>query len=261
MHHLAARSAASIVMGIRTQVNRVVVAVALLVLLLLVVIVDRLRDGSGRQVACWWIRGVGRICGVRFTVRGGDRLDPAAKYVFVPNHSSLLDIPAMLLADQRVRFLAAAELFRVPLLAAGMQALGTERIDRHDTGTAHRQLAVLAGEEGPRALVVFAEGGIAPLGRRRPFKTGAFVLAIESGASVVPVAIHHTSSLLPPGANLALRPGLVIVDLLDPIPTTGCSVRRDRRVLRDRVQEAVLRRLAEEPSDDCTSARRGIVEG
>jgi 1-acyl-sn-glycerol-3-phosphate acyltransferase len=231
---------------LRAQINRPVVALCLLVGLPLVAVTESIAPGRGRRMAIRCIRALGRLCGVTFEVRPTGRLDGDGSYVFVANHSSPLDIAAVLLADDRVQFLAAAGLFRVPLLSSAMRALGTRPIDRHDTGHAYTQLAELAGEDRPLRLAVFAEGGIAPAGRRLPFKKGAFVLAVDAGASVVPVAIHHTDRLLPPGARLGLRPGMVVVDLLPPVPTAGLTG-ADVDDLRRQVEAAVLSELG--PAD------------
>jgi len=233
----------------RAQLNRLIVALALVGVLPLVAVLERLSAGLGRRVAVRCARRVGRLCGVTFSAVGTDRLDDGSSYVFVANHSSPLDIPAVLLADDRVRFLAAAGLFRVPLLASAMRAFGTEPIDRHDTTHAYRQLAALAESSGnggdrsePLRLAVFAEGGIAPVGEQLPFKKGAFVLSIDAGASVVPVAIHGTGALLPPGAYLGLRPGAVVVELLEPLPTAGLTG-ADVNGLRAQVEGLVTARL------------------
>ncbi len=152
-----------------------------------------------------------------------------------------MDIPALLTAVPDVRFVAAAELFRVPLLSSAMRALGTVAIDRHHPAHAREQLGELAHEHGAGDdydLAIFPEGGIAPAGRRLPFKSGAFTLAIETGSTVVPVAIHGTDRVLPPNGRLAARPGVVTIEFLDPVTTAGL-LPDDRQVLRDVVQGLV----------------------
>jgi 1-acyl-sn-glycerol-3-phosphate acyltransferase len=231
---------------LRAQLNRVVALLAAVTVLPSVAIAEKLHRGAGRRVALGAIRRAARLCGVRFVVHQRGRLEPGGSYVLVPNHSSPLDIPAVLTACEDVRFLAAAELFRIPLLAGAMRALGTEPIDRRHPAHAYQELAQLAAVGGPRRLAIFAEGGIAPAGQRLPFKNGAFVLAIETGSAVVPVAIHGTADLLAPHARFAIRPGTITVELLDPIPTSGLT-HDDREGLRDRVQALVLERLAAGP--------------
>jgi len=236
----------------RAQCNRLVVASSLLAGLPVVVAAERLRPGSGRRVARAVVRTVSRWCGVRVSVLGWDRLDPEASYVLVPNHSSLLDVPAVLLADEHARFLAAAELFGIPLLSGAMRAIGTERVDRRDPRAASRQLARLAAAAPHGHLVIFAQGGIARPERPLSFRGGAFALAIAAGRPVVPVAIHGTARALPPGARLAVRPGDVTVELLTPVPTAGLGP-RDRRDLRRRVEQSVSAAL------DAGSPRHGAA--
>jgi len=166
--------------------------------------------------------------------------------VVVANHSSPMDIPALLWADPDVRFLAAADLFRVPLLASAMRAIGTLPIDRRDHDRATDQLDRMTARGaagGPDDLVVFAEGGIAPPGRMLPFKTGAFVLAIRAARPVLPVAIRGSDRVLAPHGRLLVRPGVVTVEFLDPVATVGLTI-DDRHVLRDHVQ-AVVRTAAD----------------
>lgn len=227
----------------RRHGNRIVVVLSLLVVLPLIATADALRRGWGRRVAVKAVVVVGRLCGVGFEVEGADRLEPGRRHVFVPNHSSPLDIPAMLVACPDARFVAAAEVFRYPLLGAALRALGSVPIERRDPRTARRQLTELADDRSTSSLVVFPEGGIAPAGQRLPFKSGAFMLAVAGEASVVPVAITGTDRLMPPGARMALSPGTVVVELLEPLTTEGL-VPRDRRRLRDRAETAVLDGLA-----------------
>lgn len=239
---------------VRPQVNRLVVAAGLVVALPAIALAERLHPGGGRRIAHGLLRVLARVCGVVFEVHGVERLRPSpSSYVFVPNHSSPLDIPAMLVAHPDMRFMAAADLYRNPLLAGAMRALGTVAIDRHDRANAHCQLATLAERPEPLCLTVFAEGKIAPSGELLPFKAGAFELAIQTRATVVPVAIHRAATLLPPGGRLSVRPGLVTVELLEPISTAGLST-GDRGHLNERVRHAVMAALRDNEPDGTVPA-------
>ena len=237
--------------AVRAQANRILVVVALLLILPSIVVAERIRRGTGRRLARWSVSVGATLCGVRVVVRGRPPVSRADGSIVVPNHSSPMDIPALLLADADVRFMAAEDLFRIPLLASAMRALDTVPIDRRDSDHAHRQLDALVAHDpdGPGTdLVVFPEGGIAPLGERLPFKSGAFSLAIRSGSAVVPVAICGTDQVLPPRGRLAVRPGVVTVEFLDAIDTAGLTL-DDRHVLRDHVQDLVGEALADVPAD------------
>ena len=222
----------------RAQLNRLVVGAALALGLPAIAIAERVRPGWGRVVATTSVRLCARACGVRFEIRGAERLVDVPSCVLVPNHESPLDIAAVLAAMPHARFAAAAELFEKPLLANAMRALGTVAIDRRHPRLARQQLAELSLSREPMSLVVFPEGGIAPVGARLPFKTGAFALAIGRQVPVVPVAIHGASNVLPPGALLAARRGTVTVEFLEPLATTGMEARR-RTALRDQAERSV----------------------
>lgn len=224
--------------AVRRSVSGVVVAVGLTVALPSIVVAERLRRGAGRRVARLAVRAVSRPCGVTFEIHGLEQLDHSKTYVFVPNHSSPIDIPAMVLVAPDARFLAAAELFRVPLLGSAMRALGATPIDRTHPAAARRELTALAGAAMPESLVVFAEGGIPRPGERPPFKSGAFVHAIRAGVAVVPVSIRGSGSVLPRGRRIWAQPGVITVQVHEPIDTTGMSF-ADRKTIRDRTERVV----------------------
>lgn len=229
---------------VRSQVNRLVVAVTFLVMLPLVAVTERVREGAGRRMALRVVRALARACSLRVDVVGGSELTDEGSYVFVPNHRSHLDIVVMFLARPSVRFVAAKELFRIPLLAGTMRALDTVAIDRKDLRAARRQLASITpdAQHGSIEVVVYAEGGIVPAGEEWPFKTGAIVLALDNDADLVPVAITGAADVAPPGSRLTVRPGAVRVELLPPISTRGRG-RADRKALRGEVEDSVRRAL------------------
>ena len=225
----------STVRSVRGVLNGVIVAGVLTVSLPLIVVAERVRRGSGRSVAARATRVVAALCGLAFDVRGLEQLNGSTPYVFVPNHSSPADIPAMLAAVSDARFLAAAELFRIPLLGWAMRAMGSVPINRSRPRDAQRQLD---GTPSEGSVVVFAEGGIPAEHERVRFKTGAFVLAIETRRAVVPVSIHGAADVLPRGRRLRVLPGVVTVQLHEPIATTGMTL-ADRKMLRDSTEHAV----------------------
>lgn len=237
----------------RSHLNRLLLIAALLAALPAIAGLERLRRGAGRRVAVGAIRSIARLCGARIEVTGTDRLDPAGSYVLVPNHTSPMDIAAMLVALPDVRFVGAAELFRIPLLGAAMRALGTVPIHRGSARRSRAAVDELSVPEADRQLVMFPEGGIAPTAHVLPFKTGPFVVAIRSGAAVVPVAISGASTVLPPGGRLRLRPGTVRVEVLAPVATTGLGI-PDRTGLAGAARERIVLALADAEQGDPVAA-------
>ena len=222
---------------LRVGINAAVVATGLLLALPLIAAAERVRRGAGRQVAVGTIRLLARLCGVSVTVH--DELPSVdGPVIFVPNHGSPADIAAMLLTRPDVRFAAASELFDKPILRLALRALDAVPVDREHPRAAMQVLREVVRATPDLRLVAFPEGGMAEPGAPLRFKTGPFVLAIDAGASVVPVAITGADAVLPRRCRFAVRPGRISVRVLEPLPTAGLTA-ADRRSLRDRAQSAV----------------------
>jgi 1-acyl-sn-glycerol-3-phosphate acyltransferase len=193
--------------------------------------------------ALWGARQWLRLSGMRIRVRGLEQLDPQRTYIFIANHRSYLDTATLFAyLGRRIGLFAKKELLKVPILGFGMGFVNILAIDRSNR---ERALAtVRTATERIRSGVsfgVFAEGTRARPGELLPFKKGAFYMAIETGASVVPVAIKHTDKLMGKGTGTA-RPGTIEMVILPPVETTGLSTDEDVK----RLSAAVRARIAEE---------------
>ncbi|MER3439406.1 MAG: hypothetical protein C4346_18450 [Chloroflexota bacterium] len=221
---------------LRAQSNRLVILITLVFCLPLIALFERAKPGTGRNIALHTIRLVAHCTGIQFHIVNNPDVDKLKGAVFVSNHRSPVDIAALLLARPSSRFLAAAELFRIPLLASAMRALGCIPVNRRNPRRFETVLDSLDLDTDTN-LVVFAEGGIkqGPLG---PFRTGAFRIAIDAQLPVVPVAILGSDSVLPPSARLRARPGTVVVRFGSPLDTAGLTS-EDRYKLRAATYNAV----------------------
>jgi 1-acyl-sn-glycerol-3-phosphate acyltransferase len=165
-----------------------------------------------------------RANGVTVSAEGLERLDPAHPYVFVANHTSIVDIWALLVAiPHSFRFVAKKELERVPVFGRAMMSAGNIFIDRDNLASSFASYdeAGVRIREGLSA-VVFAEGTRSRDGRLLPFKKGPFVLAIRARVPLVALYIHGAFERTPRGA-MSVRPGSVVVRVGDPIETTGLT--------------------------------------
>jgi 1-acyl-sn-glycerol-3-phosphate acyltransferase len=157
--------------------------------------------------------------------------------LLVANHSSLLDPPLVGgMAPRQLSFMAKAELFRVPLFGALIRRLNARPVRREgaDAGALRTALRVL--QEGG-VLLMFPEGTRGPEGALREPKPGAAMLAVMSGAPVVPVFIQGSGRAWPRGRTLP-RPAKVRVTFGPP----QIFERRDADG-RKRDYEAVSRRM------------------
>ncbi|MGH3649739.1 MAG: lysophospholipid acyltransferase family protein [Acidimicrobiia bacterium] len=198
------------------------------------------------NVIRWWSRAWLRASATKLTVEGQDNIAPDRSYVVVSNHLSTLDIMVGFLAvPLPIRYLAKKELFRIPLFAQAMRAVGIIEVDRAARGAIHssvnRQAKGLI--EHHRSLIIYAEGTRPRDGVMKPFKKGAFTMAIVSRLPVLPLSIHGTYEAAVPGRPW-FRGGPVTAIVDPPIETAGMT-QADAEALRDRVQEIIAKRVSD----------------
>lgn len=129
---------------------------------------------------------------------------PRGPAIVVANHDSLSD-PFFLGAavDRPLRFLAKQELWRNPLVARVMDALGGIPVERR-RGDVAAVAAAARALDGGAAVAIFPQGTV--LGSAdRPWQRGAARLALTTGAPLVPVAIVGAADVLRPGTRLPRR--------------------------------------------------------
>lgn len=196
-----------------------------------------------------WSRAMLRAAGVRVRLHGVEHIaPPPAGQVFASNHVSWYDVFALAGTLPRYSFVAKAELMRIPIFGRGARAAGTVPIERDNRKSAFASYDAAAQIiRGGRAVIVFPEGTRGRSYALRPFKKGPFVLAIAAGAPVVPVIVHGAMAVMPKG-SWRIRPGIVDVHILEPVPTAGLTYDD-----RDSVSRAVRARMA-----DCLEREYGI---
>ena len=143
--------------------------------------------------------------------------------VLVSNHTSLLDVPAVIVAWRGpVRFVAKAELRRVPGFGAAMERAGAVFVDRHDRRRAIGQLeAARARLSAGESVWIAAEGSRSVDGRLQPLKKGAFHLARSFGVPLVPTWVHGAAAALPARALRSTTGQTVRVAFGAPLPAPG----------------------------------------
>lgn len=138
--------------------------------------------------------------------------------IYICNHLSNLDIWALqTVIPSTTRFVAKQSLFRVPVIGWAMTASGFIGIDRQNRARAIRSLTEAVGKiRGGRSVILFPEGTRSRDGQLGSFKKGPFHLALQAGVPIVPVTIHGSGAVLPPG-TIRLTPGPVDVRFHPPI--------------------------------------------
>jgi 1-acyl-sn-glycerol-3-phosphate acyltransferase len=183
------------------------------------------------------VRVANGLAGMHVRIEGTENIPPGA-CVFAANHVSNVDPLALVVAlPRRVSILVKRELFRVPVFSTAMRLAQFVPVDRsRKEGAAIVDAAVGYLHKG-MSFVVFAEGTRSPDGRLRPFKRGAFTMAIEAGVPVVPVSIGATQRIMKKG-EWAIHPGEVTVRFGSAVDATEYTMER-RAELIARVESLV----------------------
>jgi 1-acyl-sn-glycerol-3-phosphate acyltransferase len=131
----------------------------------------------------------------RTRITGRDRVPRTGPVLLVSNHISLADPPLLGVASPRqVEFMAMVELFRHPVLARLVRAVGSFPVDRSRVDHSAAREAIRRLRAG-RCISVFPEGGIrageqSVLGGNPQFRPGVETIAFLGGAAILPVIVR-----------------------------------------------------------------------
>lgn len=203
-----------------------------------------------------------RIAGVKLDVRGREWIPAGRAAVFMANHQSNCDPPALVGLLPPVLILVKEEFFRVPVLGRAMRRRGFIPVDRKQRDKSIRALksAAEALRTG-HSFLVFPEGTRSPDGRLLPFKKGVFIMALNASAPIVPVSVSGSSKIMHKG-SASVTPGTVRITFHEPIETAGL-LPGDVASLQNSVRQAILDGLTAEEwpregSEDQRVSKRDI---
>lgn len=160
-------------------------------------------NGAYRLCQLWVYVNLMVSCVRVHAVRAAE-LDPRRPYVFMANHQSHFDVLAVMraLPEFQLRWVAKKELTDVPLFGWALRQADHIIIDRSDSAQAVASLrAARAKMERGVSVIIFPEGTRAESGDDvlLPFKKGGFMLALETGFPIVPIAVRGSAGVLPKG--------------------------------------------------------------
>jgi 1-acyl-sn-glycerol-3-phosphate acyltransferase len=205
-----------------------------------------------RLVAGYWRR-ILQAGNAKLTVVGREHFPPGQPCVVMSNHSSLLDIPALMGAvPGSLRMVTKEELTRIPIWGKALVASGFIAVDRRDRKKAIAQLE--------KAKAVLREGvhvWIAPEGTRSrtgvlgAFKKGGFHIAKDLGVPIIPAWIEGAHHIIPPDQFVCGYDGELDVRFGAPIPTEGVS-NEELETLMEQVRLAIVA-LSEQARGDVST--------
>ena len=199
------------------------------------------RTGNGPHLlARFWANSILWVSRVKVTITGAEKLDPDRSYIYMPNHQSNADIPLLLgRLPVQFRWLAKAELFRIPIFGRAMRGVGYISIDRSNRKSAFESLERAARTiRSGTSVLIFPEGTRSRDGRILSFKKGGFVLSVDAGVPIVPIIIRGTRDIIPKG-HFLIRPAPVTMEILDPVETADYT-RKTKDQLLERIRSIFI---------------------
>lgn len=177
------------------------------------------------------------LAGCKLEVQGKENILPGRPCVYVCNHISNIDPPAVAAILPRVVVLAKREVFRIPVFGRAMRECSFIPVDR---GTERAASVVNEGVERLKrgfSILAFPEGTRSPSGEMLPFRHGVFLMAIRAQALVVPISLYGTREMMKKGEP-GLRPGTAHFVVHPAVSTDGLA-EGARGELADRVRDIV----------------------
>jgi 1-acyl-sn-glycerol-3-phosphate acyltransferase len=166
---------------------------------------------------------------IRVEVKGRELVPANTACIFMANHVSNLDPPALIpnIPGRTSAFLKRS-LMRIPVLGWGFKQGEFIPVDR----SGDRESAQESVAEARRVLAkgthitTFVEGTRSRDGRMLPFKKGPFYLAMETGAPCIPVSIWGTEKMMSKG-SLSIHPGIAHVTFHAPVDPAKFKTREE----------------------------------
>jgi len=227
-----------------------VVLVTIVMATVVIIVALFSRDGnSPHLVARAWAKSILFVSGIHVHINGLENLNVGGSCILMPNHQSNFDIPVLLgCLPVQFRWLAKAELFKIPIFGRGMRGCGYISIDRSNRKSAFKSLTEAATKiRNGVSVLIFPEGTRSWDGKILPFKKGGFVLSVDAGVPIVPIVIFNTWSIMHKG-TLLVRRRSVRMDILAPIPTSGYT-RKTKDDLMDTVRNTICNAFEEKSSE------------
>jgi 1-acyl-sn-glycerol-3-phosphate acyltransferase len=178
-----------------------------------------------------------------------DAIPRQGPVILAANHASNLDavvIGSWLMPKlgRRIHWLGKKELFAWPIIGWTAANGGVHPVDRGAADIEAFRLASRILDEG-NILFVFPEGTRSPDGALQMARDGIAVLAMRSGAPIVPIGISGSNRVWPRGQKVPHPGGHVTIRVGEPfLPADQLPEGTDRRTAKGLVTTMIMERIA-----------------
>ncbi len=217
----------------------ILVTAFMAVMVILVSFVTKGGD-TAHNIARIWAKCILALSNIKVSVKGLSNLKPGRSYIYMPNHMSNFDIPVLqAYLPVQFRWLAKAELYKIPIFGYAMKRAGYISIDRFNRKSAIESLNKAAKiiRDGV-SIIIFPEGTRSRTNKIQPFKKGGFFLAVDSGVPIIPIIIRGTERIMPK-KQMSIKPGNVTLEITRPINSSDYT-RKTKDDLMEKVRDIFL---------------------
>ncbi len=200
------------------------------------------QTGNGpHTIGRWWSKSILLVSGIKVQTRGLEHLEPDKPFVFMCNHQSNFDILVLFSGlPSQFRWIAKAELFKIPIFGQAMRGAGYISIERKDRRKAIQSLKQAAERiRSGISVMIFPEGTRSPDGNIGEFKKGGFILAFDAGVPITPIVLNGTWSIMSKD-SLRIKPGNVTLSVLPAVDVADYSKAEKSKLIED-VKENILK--------------------
>jgi 1-acyl-sn-glycerol-3-phosphate acyltransferase len=185
-----------------------------------------------------------RLARIRVEVKGLELIPAHTACIFMSNHVSNLDPPALIprIPGRTAAFIKRS-LMKIPVLGFGFKLGQFIPVDRDGKVESAQESIAVARSVMANGLHIttFVEGTRSRDGRMLPFKKGPFYLAKETGAPCIPVSIHGTEGMMAKG-SMKIKPGTAYIEFHAPLYPDNFETREE---LMEAVRAAIASGLPE----------------
>ena len=179
----------------------------------------------------FWGRLVFWLVGRRIHVTGRERIAAGRRYLVVANHSSMLDIPALLAVIPDMALIGREKLLRIPLFGSFLRMIGYIPIDTDNIRKAGQsmQQAVQTIRTGV-TVGLFPEGTRTQTGRVQKLKRGFIRLLRDTRLDLLPITILGTFALKPKGRRVFSPSQPIRLIVHEPLQNAGLAPLSDHDI-------------------------------
>lgn len=180
-----------------------------------------------------------RICGYSISIEGREKIDPARTYMFIANHTNMLDAPITSCALQHYyKSLVKKELKYVPIFGFLLR-VSSVPVDRSSPESRKHSTQIIVDDlTHGISFLIFPEGTRNKTDKPlKSFYSGAFKTAIMAQVPIIPM-VYLDHRMLQPVKGYRFHPGHIRAKILDPIETKGLTLEQADE-LQDRIYKMI----------------------